>query len=194
MRRRSDLRSGLNAAYDAYVQAHGYIGENIGVPRQRPRCRGWPRGELRKTAIGAEAAKREGVHPRPANDENRRSCRSASTRTKVITRADSVEDECLSERGKVDPPYIAGLVGNRSWVTSRTEAGRRAAHLPRPDRRPTAMSMPRIPLGERQRRSSRRRPRPASQGAEALEKVLPEPLAVVSHHAEPAGRIGFRPT
>lgn len=175
-----DLRSGLNAAYDAYVQAHGYIGENIGVLD----------GDLGvevgleasyEPAIGAEAAKREGVHPRPAQaTKSAILSKRINFPHKVITRADSVEDGLgvsLSERGKVDLPYIAGLVGKSVMeVTSELSRGAEPRIFldPIADRYVDAEE---YLSGNVKKKLAEAREAGLAKNAEALEKVLPEPLA-----------------
>lgn len=108
------MRKDLNDAYDAFVAAHGFIGENVAVLDGDIGLEVGLESSF-DPAVSAAVAKRDGVDPRPAQAEK---AAILSKRiifpVKEITSASSPEDALnisMAERGRVDLAYMSGLLG-----------------------------------------------------------------------------------
>lgn len=108
-------RADLNAAYDAFVDEHGPIGENVDILAGDYGVEVGLEADY-KPKVTREAAKKQGIEPSPAQATKADILsRRVNFPHREITRAKDAVDGLnvsLSERGRVDLDYIARLTGS----------------------------------------------------------------------------------
>ena len=109
------LRENLNRVYDAFVKQHGYVSDpvNYGLMSDDIKIEFGLEGSYTKE-ITPTHAKTLGIKPMPSKAEKASILKERLFfPTKEITTADNITDAygiSLSERGRLDIPYIAGLL------------------------------------------------------------------------------------
>lgn len=112
------LRETLNNQYDAYVKAHGYIndqsaiqafGDDPDYPLLASLEQDYKRG------MGPEAARKQGIKPFKSSAKKAAMfTRSVVAARKAVARAETPADALavsMAERGRIDPAYMADLLG-----------------------------------------------------------------------------------